>query len=201
MKLNFFAKGNGENLAALFANTQVWPKVLTLPLLYEMSGVQQNFLKNGSSSSLKVNGSTTPVVFEYVVPSNYFFAFAQMNIILLDTGITPNKFAGQSALSNGMILQIVDENNASVMNFSPDGSLGAFKQNSDFYHIGGASIQLTNGQDMIAVNWQARLIGILGGLRPGWKIRATVRDNLSAIGSGQISVIGALLPSDVEFVY
>lgn len=192
----------GPNFGHLYANGQVFPKVATLPLLFAVAGIKSYYLLDGSNSpSMRVDGSSVQKVFEYVIPLTNYFAFAQFNLIMVDTAITPSKFGGQAALANGCLIQVLNAANEVIFDFSPANISTPFKANYQFYHIAGTQIAQSSGQDFVAVSWQSPLLGVLGALSPGDKVRVTVRDNLTGMVQFQASIHGALLANDVSFVY
>lgn len=73
------------------------------------SKVIANSIKNGGSSNLNVNGSVTPVVFEYNPPNNYDIEINQLTFLFEDTGAFAfgNKFILNTlaTLANGLLLE------------------------------------------------------------------------------------------------
>ncbi len=190
--------GGVQNMAAAFANTQVFPKVMTLPVFLPVSSLSTNYLKNAGSAAMNVNGSVTPVVFEYVVSSSFYFGLAEINLVISDAAITPVKFGGITALSNGITWQVVDASNTLLYDFCPGGNI---KQNAEFGNIGGTTIVLTGGADQISVTWRTSTAGISAILQAGWKVRVTVRDNLTGLDYFQASVTGVLTSPTISYVY
>jgi hypothetical protein len=189
--------GGVLNMAAAFANSQVFPKVMTLPVFLPLSAVSTAYLKNAGSPEMNVNGSVTPVVFEYVVASDKYFGIAEINIVISDGAITPTKFGGITALSNGILWQVVDASNTLVFDFCPGGSI---KQNAEFANVGGSVIILTGGADQISITWHAATSGISAIIQNGWKLRITVRDDLTGLAYFRAAVTGVLTSSQVSYI-
>lgn len=188
-----------ENIAFVYGNGQSWPKVMTTPVAYPMDGFISEYLLNGAlSPNMNVNGSVTPVIFEYIVPAPFFFALSQHNLVITGANITADKFGPLASLTNGILWQILKADNSVAYSF---GSGAPIKANYEFSHVAGSTIQNTGGQDQLTILWEGTRLGILGVLETGWKIRVTVRDNLTAIPAFQATVHGGLVPNDYVYNY
>lgn len=140
---------------------------------------------NGSSESMAVNGSVTPVNFDAAPTSSQIWNVTAIYFLVSNNATaTPTNFAGLAALTNGVRCQAIINSNA-----------------YDLFNV-------KNNQDIIAVmpviqSYSfAQLLGsifaIAGGFLPSVpivlnaansdRIRFTVRDNLSSLNSG-ISVV------------
>ncbi len=63
----------------------------------------KTYLLNGSSIEMKVNGSVTPVIFKYTVPTGKILLLVRMIIYLSgSTDFADDKFGNQTALTNGV---------------------------------------------------------------------------------------------------
>lgn len=201
MQLNKYSIGSGPNLSTLFLNEQVWPKVMTTPLLFPMETLVSTNIKlssNPATVEMNVNGSVTPQVFEYVVPADRYFALFEMDLIIVDTSITMEKFGGLPALTNGILWQIVDGSNVEKYSW---GSGQPIKANFQFYNNPGTSLQLGQGGDHVNAAWTAANLGLTGVLQSGWKIRIVVRDDLTGLQHFQASVHGFLMNTDYQLRY
>lgn len=202
MRMSKEFEGVGPNLAFEFANGQYWQKIMTIPLLYQADGLVNAHLRNpqNNSQNMVVNASSVaPVTFQFISPQNSFFAITQISLVLVDSGISPLNFGGLAALTNGMSLVITDENDVTKYNLHAGETI---KQNYEFYHIAGSRIALSSGQggDSLIVTWSSDIIGVYPTMRPGWKAKAIIRDNLTGIDKFEATIAGAYLPPDIIFV-
>ena len=194
MKIQQYEGHATINAAVQYSNGQVWNKVMTLPQGFEVSSIITVSLKNAGSPNLNVNGSVTPVIFEYVVPSTNCFALAEIAVVIADAAITPTKFGGIAGpLTNGITWQVVDDTNTLKCDFCPSGSI---KQNFEFALATASDLSVTGGADQLMVLWRGQNYGVTAILRAGWKVRITVRDNLTTLDAFQASVTGALTLND-----
>lgn len=187
--------------ATQFVNDQVWQKIMTVPQGFPVENMFTVCLKNsGGSADMRVDGSVTPVVFEYVVPAGKCLALAEIALIIADDSITPTKFGGLggTGLTNGITWQVVDASNSVKCDFCP---LGRIKQNFEFGLATAADIMLTSGADQILVLWRSGTYGVTAILQAGWKIRITVRDNLTLLDAFQASITGSLTLNDFVASY
>ena len=68
-----------------------------------------DFLRNGGSNSMIVNGSSTPQVFSASPPSGKKWFITRMLLSIEDTNMTWQKFGGISALTNGIEIEYTTE--------------------------------------------------------------------------------------------
>jgi len=140
--------------------------------------IKNTFVLNGTSSSLLVDGSTTPVVFEYTPDPANDISIQEIKFTVAANSITfgTDYFGSKSGpLTNGLLLEAVVESGTIT--------LYNFVQNESFVNFAspGGFLWVVSSKDMMTSDY---LIG--GGLvlRAGSadRIRVTVRDDLSSAG-------------------
>ncbi len=153
-------------------------------LIYEF------FRETGGSNEMSVDGSITPVAFEW---ENERTTPAVLNRTLwdiLDAAPTATKFGGiAGGLANGLLVELVDPAGAVRFDFL-DGS--TVKQNHHFGTLAGVDWLLTAGQglDAVTVRWSLFRSGKELRLPPGFKLRVTVQDDLTLVDSMTIMLQG-----------
>lgn len=201
MKQSHEFRGDGPDLGFTFSGGQYFPKVMRIPLLFQVDRLVTAHLVNslGNTSLVGNYSVASPGIFEFITPNNAFFAIATFTLVLVDTGITPLLFGGLPALSNGMTITVVDENNVQKYNLHAGSPI---KQNYEFAHIAGASYLLEQGgaADQITLNWESAVLGLYPTMRPGWKFRVTIQDNLTGIDKLEASIGGAYISGDTVLI-
>lgn len=182
----WIAGWDGTNIRALDTVSGVGRLKATLytadgdPVAFPSSSrsIKNDFAKNGTASSLLVNGSVTPVVFEYAADATYDVSLQEMKFTLVANSITfgSDYFGGVAGpLTNGLLVEVITGGitvvlytltvNEGFVNFASPGGFEWVVSSKDLmsstYLIGGG-LKLTHG----AVD----------------KVRVTVRDNISAAG-------------------
>lgn len=164
------------------ANTFIYKHILLI------SGPQS---ASGEDYDLNTNSSLgTPSVFEYEVPAFTAIDFSRCNFFITDGAITPNKFGGVSALANGCLFQIIDDDGTSILlDFFNDVPI---KTNDQFAKIAGVDTVATfaAGDDFFPIRFTMQRAGKKMRLTAGQRIRWTNRDNLSTITRFQFMVQG-----------
>jgi hypothetical protein len=135
-----------------------------------------DMVKNGSSSDLRVNGATTPVVFTFNADATKNLYISDIEFVLVASSLVfgSDKFAGLTVLTNGVLVEIIADSGKTS-------TLATLKVNEDFMFFATAG-----GWDMMIANKDIIRSGYtVGGamtLKAGTadKIRVTVRDNLSS---------------------
>ncbi len=142
------------------------------------ASIKNDFVKNGSNPSLLVNGSVTPVVFEYLADATYDISLQEIKFTMASNSITfgSNYFGATSGpLTNGLLVEVVTggsavticnlTQNECFVNFSSPGGFEWVVSSKDMltsdYVIGGGLKLIKNSSDMV---------------------RVTVRDNISSAG-------------------
>lgn len=134
------------------------------------------FLKNGGSENMLVNGAGTPVVFSYSPPAGKVVAIQEMLVVFTadDFSFDGASFGPNSILTNGIKLEVtITSVTTEIFNI---------KQNEDFIRIPGRIplVNNTGPKDLLGVSFQ------FGGLvklsqAAGDLIKLTVRDNLTSV--------------------
>lgn len=140
-------------------------------------------LLNGGSANLGVNGSVTPQLFEHVVAADDELLVDQVALVIRDDGTTfsIDKFGGLSTLANGLLLQVLDASDVVKSNLLVDTvrDFGELLRVADEYTA------------PFAASARIVLRCARGGapmyLPAGYKLRATVRDDLSGLTSFTIT--------------
>lgn len=153
------------------------------------------FLKNTSDSlEMNVDGSTTAVSFKYTVPANEEAYIARCNIYMEDANPSPSKFGGLTALTNGLIIRVLDAQGSTLHTFN-DGA--TIKSNSDFHSMAGVDVAYTTGQgaDAVSIRWtlQRQSGGPSLVLREDEAFEVVVQDNLTGLDKFRWSLQGQFL--------
>lgn len=149
-------------------------------------------LEDGGSSDMAVDGSSTPVEFEFLVPVNTWVDLAQFNIVLTDVAVTNDKFGALTALTNGVTIEIIDVDTTTVLfDFT---ATRPIRTNTDFALYAGVSAKLAGGGlvDAVLVEWPLQSSGAVLRVLGGQLIRATVNDNLTGLNTFGILIQGLL---------
>lgn len=160
--------------------------------LAESTGVAGHFFKRFATSTGNQNlnmagatGTTDPNIF-FVTPSTAFApagaVIFDVNLSFVDGSITPAKFAGLSALTNGVKLAVTTSTGGVVYDFL-DGD--TIKANSDWALLSGndAIVRPAAGDDAFPVRWELERAGAKLLLRQGQQLRLTVQDASSGISA------------------
>lgn len=140
--------------------------------------IKNEFVLNGSSSDLLVDGSTTPVVFEYTSDATHLIALQEIRFTIAANSITfgTDYFGSRSGpLANGLLVEVlVESGTVELYNLVQNESFVNFSSPGGFEWV-------VSSKDMMTSNY------VIGGglsLRPSTtdKVRVTVRDNLSSAG-------------------
>lgn len=147
---------------------------------------------------MNVDGSAVPVNFDFVVPAGTrykTFSFSRINFELVDGAMRWDRFGGLGGgLANGLLLQIVDNNNAIRQDF--DTTRRPIMTNSDFSPLAGIDNLLTAaaGPDAMPIRFSIFKAGRTMTLFPNWRIRLVVRDDLRNIDLFRTMIQGILKP-------
>lgn len=132
------------------------------------ASLKNDFAKNGSSPSLLVDGSTTPVVFEYGADPTYDISLQEIKFTMVSNVISfgSNYFGSTPGpLTNGVLVQVVVESgtvtlynlvqNESFVNFASPGGFVWTVSSKDMitsgYTIGGGLKLRANSSDKVVV--------------------------------------------------
>lgn len=142
------------------------------------SSIKNDYVKNGGSSDLLVDGSTTPVVFTYLADSTYDISLQEIRFTMVANGITfGNGYFGAVAgpLTNGVLVEVVTDGNTVT--------LFSLQMNEHFINFASPAgwEWIVSNKDVMT---SAYLIG--GGVKlfagTGDLVRVTVRDDIDAAG-------------------
>lgn len=143
------------------------------------AAIKNNFLLNGTSSDMRVNGSVTPVVFSYDADPNYDISLQELTFIMTSNAITfGTDYFGAVAgpLPNGVLVEITAGGyTGTVINMFQNECFVVFASPGGFQWI-------VSSKDLMSSTF---VIG--GGLKleagSSDKVQVTIRDNLSSVGS------------------
>jgi hypothetical protein len=147
---------------------------------------------------MNIDGSGGAVNFDYAVPAGTIykqFSFSRINFVIVDGNIRWGQFAGLgAALANGLLLQILDDEDVVQQHFSTD--VHPLRTNEDFSGLTGVDniIRLAAGDDAIPVRFSIFKSGNMMTMLPNWRVRVVVQDNLSGITHMDGLVQGVLKP-------
>lgn len=154
-------------------------------------------LRNGESSDMNVNGSTTPVIFKYTVPTGRaFLAYHQTMTLIDNAAINADEFGAiRSGLSQGVLMKVMDHNGNLVKDLLDGRSI---KRNGDFSTFTGVHVQQLGGNRGLGVLWT--WTHATGGrpvyLPPETSICLEVRDDLTRLLNFTSTIQGLLVSED-----
>lgn len=134
----------------------------------------------GGSRAMNVNGAVTPVVFSHVATTDE--QIGSIHVHMSDGVIQADGFGGLSALANGVIISVLNEDGEEIADFGT--AMHPMQQNVDFSAIGGTRYvrdATGGGNDIIIIDIQFNESGAELLLRKGETILWTVRDNLTGL--------------------
>ena len=158
----------------------------------DASQILDSYLDNSSSIDMNIDGSVTPVPFDYVATTDVLIA--RSNIYIIDANPTPVQFGGIAALTNGLLIQVLDASLNALKTFSAQEPIVS---NADFVGLAGTDVSFAigAGTDSVAVRWTMnRMTGGPGMiLRAGHRFRVLVRDDLTGITTFHWTIQGRFL--------
>lgn len=134
------------------------------------------------SIEMNVNGSVTPVNFDYIVPEGRSVDVARINIRIGDGKVVPSKFGDIAELANGLLVQILDTDGSTVLqNFSTDQA--AIKKTADFSSLAANDVDISDGTgtQYVYIRWTLERIGRPILMTAGQRFRIIVRDDLTGL--------------------
>lgn len=170
-----------SDLSVWAKKRQVWEGIFAMNIPVPAENLLYRLLADGANTNINVDGSSTDVEFEYACPEDSLVFFRRCCLTIVDSSITPTKFGGISALTNGLLMQVIDSDTTTVLlDFTLDIQI---KKNLDFSLFAGTDAPVTAvaGDDVMEVRWTIGKTGAPLLLTEGQIFRVTVRDNLSAI--------------------
>lgn len=176
--------------AVEFALESIAPKNFVYRYLIRTSGPQSAL---GVDYELNTDSAIDISVFEYQVPTKKMFELTRFNLYMLDKSIYIEGFAGISALSNGCLFEVVDNNGTTQLDFLDDVPL---KRNIEFTPLAGIDntiiVDRPDRDDGLGVRFTVAKTGAKMSMASGWKARWTNQDDLSEITSFRIMIQGTL---------
>lgn len=150
----------------------------------------------GSAINMGVDGSSTPVAFEYVVPSSKVANLSRITGYLRDTDLTLSTFiGGTTSLNNGLLIQVLDSDGTTVLQ-AFDTDREPIKYLAEFSSLAGADGTVVKesgvGEDMFTLRWTIEKAGAKMQLTAGQIFRITVRDNLLGLIEFRLTLQGIL---------
>jgi hypothetical protein len=156
------------------------------------------YLRNGGSPDCNVDGSIASQVFEYVVPAGKHAWLHRINTEGHNGSITRDNFLGIAALTNGILFQVLDDQDNILIDFT-DGE--GIKITTEFSALSGVDTQIDTrggGEDGIAIRWTFDRAGEPIFMKEGYKFRLIVRDNLTGISQLRMMLQGIIVRSDIK---
>lgn len=154
---------------------------------------EQTFLRNASmSNSMNVNGSVTPVAFNFTATRPVLIT--RFVGIILDNGIQPELFGGLPALTNGVAVGAYNDNNTLQLNLFE----GNVKANWEFALLSTQSTELRMGagaQDLFKFGFNLGDNDIALFLPTNWQLRMTINDDLTGLTQFKASILAYTLRS------
>lgn len=146
------------------------------------------FLTTGSSIEMNVDGGT-PVNFKFVNTNNRNAYLVRACITMVDASMTPIKFGGVAALTNGVDFGVYDDSDVEKLNFT-DGE--PIKSNIEFGSLAGIDVNIGDfgASDALSIRWTMARAGGAITIPPNWYFQAKVQDDLSALTQFRIMVQG-----------
>jgi len=154
------------------------------------------YLRNSAlSKDININGSVTPVFFEYIVPEGKNAWITRVNLFALNQNIKIDTFFGVAPLTNGVTFCVSDENDNVLIDFT-DGE--GIKTNEEFVSLAGSDVNTTssslgNDADGSAIRWTISKAGEPLFLREGHKLRMKVSDDISDIDMLRAMIQGIIV--------
>lgn len=147
---------------------------------------RKTFLSNNGSTLVNVDGSVTPVAFEYLVPANQILHVQQIGILFSTNGQI-NDVADFLSINGGLSLGIPFEYQINSINTVAVN----IKTNFDLF------AQLTTTFDVKIIGNYSLVNGTINLVKPltfvganGDKLSATIRDDISSLSHSSISITG-----------
>ncbi|MHA1329932.1 MAG: hypothetical protein ACTSR2_02535 [Candidatus Hodarchaeales archaeon] len=137
-------------------------------------------------SSMNVNGSVTPVSFYRGPPAGKKWYIGYMVVTFEDESINHVKFAGISALTNGVQFKVTE--NGSERDLYEH----TFKTTGSFYHAVTSHTLESARTDIFTALWNFREAGTIIKLKnsTGDNIKMIVNDNLTSINFFEVTIFG-----------
>jgi hypothetical protein len=138
-------------------------------------------LLDGATADMSVNGSITAVSYKYTVPAGKTFLLHRMNLVIIDGGAEAAGFGGLAALTNGVLLRVLDKDGA-VKKVLNDGL--PLKRHSHFGLLAGIDVSIDaqgSGDDTVLIRFTLEKAVAPLRLTKGESIEVLIQDDLLAI--------------------
>ncbi len=128
------------------------------------------------------DASAADAVYEYVVPPGPSARLARLNMAIVDPTPRLDQFGGQAALGNGVLMQVIDGDGNELIDLTGGRPI---QTNAEFLYLAGVDMELiqTAGAGVVKVRASLFKAGANMFMLPGERIRFTIRDNLSTLGT------------------
>ena len=146
----------------------------------------------GNSDDLNVNGSVTPVNYDFTVPTGKVFLLTRINAEMRDnTKDIPNGFFSIASLTNGMIFEILDTDGTTVLQ-GFNTVAHPIKNHADMQGLAGVDVDTDSVANVMGggFRWTITKTGAAMRLTAGQMIRVIVQDNLEALQEFHILIQG-----------
>lgn len=148
---------------------------------------QRLFLENTGSNNMAVNGSVTPVVFEYGPPANETWYIDELSFVIDDAGNNTLSYFGaiNGGLSNGVLIeQVITSTNYTIVNLKNNLEVVTYFSDHSFRGLANAYL---NSVTFYTGKAELRVPITLSGAN-GDKIQATVRDDLTGVDDLKVGI-------------
>ncbi len=128
------------------------------------------------------DASGADAIYEYIVPAGPSARIARLNMAIVDPSPRLDRFGGQAALANGVLMQVLDTDDNELIDLTGGRPI---QTNAEFLYLAGIDMELitTAGAGVVKVRHSLFKAGANMLLMPGQKIRFTIQDDLSALGT------------------
>lgn len=146
----------------------------------------RQYLLNGSSYSMNVDGSSTPVTFQNAPASGKIWYISSISIILEDSSMNFEKFGGISSLTNGVDWYAKENNGSEEL-------LANIKRNGDYYGFATDIIFDSASTDIMVISInlfksEGTMFKLIGSNSD--YIKAIINDNLTSIQRFNVIIRG-----------
>ena len=152
---------------------------------------------NGDSLEMGINGSVTPVNFDYVVPTTGYSHLRAVRLNMMvhdDVKLIPNGFFSLVELTNGMLIQILEIDGTTIReNFSTD--VHPLTNHVDIGLLAGVDVDTDSSQNLMGatIRWTIDKVGTDVPLHPGETLRVVIQDDLSTLQAFHSQIQGVLV--------
>ena len=169
--------------------------------MYEKGESFMTYLKNSGETDLAtVNTATpgSPVNFDFVAAANENVEVVRITLVGEDnTRGGPDTFFGTTALTNGILFQILDDGATVTEHFATDDV--PIKRHNQLGNHAGVDVEVdsTANTSVVYVRWTLLKSGKPWVMLPGWVFRVVVRDPLDGLVALRVMLQGVKATSYV----